>query len=151
MQPIRARNQTRTDSERSPADRRGLVLLVVMVCLLIISVAGGSALKIALTQRRQMQREQLRCQAEWLADAAVSRGAARLQNDPAYEGEAWKVSAAQLGTGHAAAVDIRVAATDEASHRREVSVVVDYPDQTDQRARASRTISVDLLAKSELQ
>ena len=125
----------------SPA-RRGAVIILAMVCLIIVSAVGSSLVKSALLQRRQVIRDQQRHQAEWLAQAGLERAAAILQSNPEYTGDGWTVPLeSQAGKpGHVA---IRVEAGDRTNHRT-ITVVAESPRDADRGATITRRIDVDL-------
>jgi type II secretory pathway component PulK len=118
----------RWPTEHSEANRRGAVLLIVLICVMLVTMIGASLLKLALTQRRQIQREQMRSQAAWLADSAVDRAAAQLRRDATYSGETWTP---QVGSDSGSA-EIRI---ENDQNHRIASITVDFPANTVHRAR----------------
>ncbi len=136
---IKTLNRQRTGNHQ----RRGVLLLVVMVCLLLVSMIGGSLLKLGLAQRRQMRREQSRQQAIWLAESGIERAVARLRTDSEYSGEDWKLDDSDSIRGKPAVVKISVL-RDESTGKIAISVVADYPRDTDQRVRISKQVEVGL-------
>ncbi len=119
-------------------------MIIVMVCLLLVSIIGASMLKLTFALRQQIQREQLRLQAIWLAEAGVERAAALLMTDKNYVAEDWSLEAENAINGKPALVKIRVEADEQIVNRRVVSVVADYPSDSHQRARVSKRVVVDL-------
>ena len=85
-------------SNRTPP-RRGSMLLIAMVCLLVMMTIFGALLQMAHASRLQVRRDVLRSQARWLAEAGASRAAAALRQNADYTGETWTVSAATLSDG----------------------------------------------------
>ena len=138
----RLRNVKR-DSPPFRSRRRGAIILIVMVCLLLISMIGASLLKLATAQRKQSRREQLRLQAAWLAESGVERAAVKLVADSKYSGETWELKADELGAGRPGRVRIEVKPDDRNSNRHVVSVVADFPSNTEQRARVSKRVFMD--------
>lgn len=122
--------------------RRGTIILFAMICLLLVSLLGASLVKLALTQRRQIRREQWRVQATWLAEAAVDRAAARLATETDYSGETWTIAPTELGGESGAQVRISVEEATTGAERFVVQVTADYPDSDEQRARVSKRIAV---------
>ena len=131
------------------ADHRGAVLLIMMICLLLTTMIGGSLLKLALTQRQQSRRENLRLQAAWLAESAIDRAAAQIRADAAYSGEEWKPPAEAFDQRRSGSVRIQVEAHPTKSYRRRVTVVADYPSGTDQRARVRKNVTIDFANEVE--
>ena len=120
------------------------MLIIVMVCLLLVSMIGASMLKLTFALRQQIQREQLRLQATWLAEAGVERAAALLMTNQNYVAEDWRLKADDAINGKPALVKIRVEADAKIVNRRVVFVVADFPSDSDQRARVSKRVVIDL-------
>ena len=99
-----------TDAFR--ANRRGAVLISVMVALALITALSVAWLRIAAGERRLLREQQQRLEAGCLADSALARAAARLAADPNYRGETWHVVAESLGGRSAASVAIEIAPDD---------------------------------------
>jgi hypothetical protein len=102
--------------------RRGSMLLIAMVCLLVMMTVFGALLQMAHASRQQARRDVFRSQARWLAEAGASRAAAALGHDAAYTGETWTVSAATLGEG-----DARVKIVVQHEPATEIAVLAEYP------------------------
>ena len=126
---------------RAPGrSRRGVVMLVAMVCLVLVVLLLGALLRLAVTHRRQVRHEQIRLQADWLAEAAVERAVHRLNTDGDYEGETWTFTAAQLGGGQAGEATIRVNAVQENPEVRQIVVRATYPTATHRFATRTKQI-----------
>jgi Tfp pilus assembly protein PilX len=128
---------------------RGLTVVVVLVCLIIITLVSGSVLKIGLAQRELARAQERRLQAEWLAESGAQRALARLSADSTYTGETWSVSAQDLGQSEqasesAATVAIAVERVAADPGRRQVLVRADYPRDPPRRARHTREFMIDL-------
>jgi Tfp pilus assembly protein PilX len=121
---------------------RGLVLIVVMVCLAVFTTLAGVLLKLSLSERRQVRMQEWRLQAEWLAESGVERAAARLADSADYAGETWKVSPEQLGAGAACVVTIEVERIDAQPTMRRVRVRADYSRDDVRAARHSKEVLV---------
>jgi hypothetical protein len=118
--------------------------MTVIVCLVILTVLGGSLLALARARRRQVRQDERRLQAAWLAEAGVERAAARLARSADYEGETWAVPGADLGGPRGAAVTIAVGPVAGRPGRRAVDVRADYPAGEDDRARRSLRVFIDM-------
>ncbi|HUT93389.1 MAG TPA: hypothetical protein VMY37_28255 [Thermoguttaceae bacterium] len=127
-----------------PVRRRGAVLLVAIVCIAVASVIFLSILRLSVAERTRVEVEAWQVQAAWLAESALERAAARLADDPDYEGETWSLSAEDLGTRDGAAVTIRAETIPEQKQRRLIRVEADYPDHPQHRARHSKQIVVEV-------
>ncbi len=123
-----------------PARRRGVVLLVGIVCLAVASVLFLSLLRLSVAERHRVDTEAWQLQAAWLAESGLERAAARLAADPEYQGETWSLPADVLGTQDDAAVRIQVENVPDDPHRRTVRVEADYPDHPQRRARYSKQV-----------
>jgi Tfp pilus assembly protein PilX len=131
-----------------PHRRRGAVILVVMIALMIITTIGATLLKMAVAESRLALREQWRLQADWLAEAGLERAAANLATNGDYTGESWKIAADDLDGTRAGVVLIEVAAAEGEPNRRAVTVRADYPSGTDQRARVTKRVAMRITTQS---
>ena len=128
---------------------RGLTVVVVLVCLIIITLVSGTVLKIGLAQRELARAQERRLQAEWLAESAAQRALAHLAVDSKYTGETWTVSTDELGQSEKSAesagnVAIAVDSVAADSGRRRVRITADYPRDPPLRARHTREFMIDL-------
>ena len=62
-----------------------------------------------LAERERSRKAEQRLQAEWLAESALQRAAARLSAKSDYSGEVWNISATELGGADAGRVEIKIA------------------------------------------
>ncbi len=129
--------------------RHGAALIFAMIALLIVSMIGGGILNLTVAQHRQAQQEQVRLQAEWLADAALERAAARLAQSADYTGETWHISAAALGGDAPGRVQIDVARRPDRPGLRALTIVASYPGESPQRARVEKQVFVQVEAAPE--
>ena len=128
---------------RARARRRGLALVPALACLVVVILFCGILVRQVSTHRALVRDEERRVQVEWLAESALARASARLAADRGYKGETWNIAAAELG-GQAGAVQITVETVKDQAARRRVRVQADFPRDAEQRARASKTLTVDL-------
>ena len=89
--------QTAMIVARTGKPSRGMTVVAVLVCLIIITLISGAVLKVGLAQREFARGQERRLQAEWLAESGAQRALARLAGDRDYSGETWSVSAHDLG------------------------------------------------------
>jgi Tfp pilus assembly protein PilX len=129
----------------SPArDRhRGAVLIVVLVCFAVAAVLFVVLARQALAARRMVEKQLWGVQAQWVAEAAVERAAARLSADAKYSGETWTIPAAEFSGDSGAAASIRVEGVAGRPDRRLVRVEADYPDDPVHRVRWTTQAVVD--------
>ena len=126
--------------------RRGAVLIVVMMCLLLISLIGASLLKLAVAQHKQTQYRQRQIQAEWLANSALERAVAKLRQNADYAGETWTVEEEILGA--LGVVRITIEQSDQQPGQRVLSVVAEFPAGIEHRSQVSKRLVIDT-AKGE--
>jgi hypothetical protein len=107
-------------------NRRGLMLVAVIVCLTIASAILLSAVKQFALAKRSAELHHRQQQAAWLVEAGLERAAAGLKQT-GYTGETWTISAADLGGLDDAAVEIAVSQADDAQGDRKVDVTARYP------------------------
>ena len=112
-----------------------------MVSLLLASAIALSLVRLALAQQGQVRREQIRLQAEWLAEAGLERGAAQFRRNPDYQGEEWQIPADHLDGRHTALVQITVRPAEE-TDGTVLRVIAQYPEETQHRAQVTREISI---------
>jgi Tfp pilus assembly protein PilX len=119
--------------------RRGAVLVVVLVCLAVATVVSVIVVRQIAMQYRAMQVSHGSLQAAWLAEAGIERAAARLAADPKYAGETWSISGKRGQPPFAdtegdcpplpcVVVKIQVETIADQPERRSVRVEADYTD-----------------------
>jgi len=125
------------------AIRRGSVLIAALVTLLIIMLTAAALMRGIVAVHRQSRVNQQQLQAEWLAEAAVSRAMVRLAAEPDYRGETWRPQISSGSTERGVA-EILVEPTSASENKpsRKITVLAHFPDHEWQRARASREISI---------
>ena len=117
--------------------RRGLIILIAMVALFVGSAVALSVVQMAVHQRRQLQLEQQRLQASWLAESGIDRAIAAIAVNPQYTGDTWNIAADELG-GRPATVEIRV----ESGESPAVQAVARYPSDSARRAQVTKRIQL---------
>jgi len=128
---------------RTRTPRRGLALVPALACLVVVILFCGLLVRQVALHRAVVRDEEQRVQADWLAESALARASARLAADRGYTGETWDIAAADLG-GQAGIVRIKVETVANQAARRRVRVEADFPRDAELRARASKTLTVDL-------
>jgi type II secretory pathway component PulK len=122
--------------------RRGVVMIVVIVCVVVATVICGLLLKMAVLGRETADAQHRSEQARWLAEAGIERAAARLAADARYSGETWTLPPAELPRG--GQVRIAVETPPGTPARRLVRVVAQYPDDPRYGCRCQKEIMVDV-------
>jgi Tfp pilus assembly protein PilX len=125
-------------------NRRGAVLVAVLVCLIVITIVCGTLLKQGLGARSQLKAEERRLQARWLAESGLERAAARLESEISYAGETWNPSPDSLGGTWPGQVTISVSRVDDHPNQRLVQVHADYPSGATYRARQHTQAVIEL-------
>ena len=121
--------------------RRGAILVVILVCFIVAATIFSLLVKSAFSERRTMETHLWRTQAQWLAEAALERAAARLAADANYTGETWTIPAEELD-GDRGVARIHIEAIAERPGHRQVSIEADYPDDPQHRSRCSKQIEM---------
>jgi hypothetical protein len=126
---------------------RAMISVVVLVCLLVMTLICGSLLRLIHAQRALVRNQERTLQADWLAESALRRAVLRLNVDPAYRGETWKLSADDLGGRIPGVVTIQVEPRrdPQETSRRLVTVQADFPIELPQRIRTRRHVLVDVV------
>ena len=122
--------------------RRGAVLIVALVCMLVMMSIVGGMLQGAILARRQLHEQRDLRQAEAILEAGADRAFLRLEKDPLYAGETMMFSAVEIvGSGRAeVSIEVVPAASDEPKHLR---VVVEYPTGQVHSIRKTRRFPVE--------
>jgi hypothetical protein len=123
--------------------RRGVVLVVVLVCLMVAAALFVLVVKQAASEHQVIDADYRGLQAAWLAEAGVERAAARLVAQADYAGETWTIPAAELAADEGAVVRIEVKTIAGRPEQRSVRVEADYPDTPNHRRRQVKQIVVD--------
>ena len=133
---------TRADFQQASGKRRGAVLVVVMVCLLVVSLICAAVLKMSISEHRQVRMHEWKLQMEWLAESAIERAVAKLSADKDYTGETWKLSADEFGLETSGNVKISVRPVEAQRGQFIVSVQADYLRVGQSNARLSKQVIV---------
>jgi len=119
--------------------RRGAVLVVALVGLLIVTSLLGTMLLGALQARRQMLKERDHLQCELLLQAGLDRAAFRFTEDAGYVGETWNLPADGIIGQAEGQVTIEVARAEDMPPQ--IRVVAEYPLTGEHSIRRSHTLS----------
>lgn len=126
---------------RRVPSRRGAILVVALVCLVIVMALVGVLLQGTLRARRQLHAERDRRQAELLLQAGLDRAALRAAGQADYSGESWELPAESIAGSGAGLVTIEAARQAESALWK-IHVVAEYPAGSELSIRRSRTILV---------
>jgi Tfp pilus assembly protein PilX len=123
--------------------RRGAILAMALVTLLVVTLLAGAILRGYLQGHRQLRREQDQLQAQWLAESALARAAVRLESDPKYAGETWKIEL-PAATGDAApgSVTIAIEAIADQPSALRIAAAARFPEDEIRGTLVERTLTV---------
>lgn len=138
MKRIRSSSRQKDHAAR----RRGTVLILFMLSLLLLSLTVGVLIRAAVTQRRLVRSDLSLVQADWLVHSAAMRAAQNLKTNPDYSGETWEIAADAIGQPDAAVAEIQVATDPASESRRLVTITVNYPPGVPDRVQATRTLPI---------
>jgi hypothetical protein len=120
--------------------RSGIVLLATIVCLAAVMMFFGAWVRVAVAERKQLHSIEDRVQAEYLAASGVRRARARLNVEPAYQGETWQLECEALG-GRTGVAQIEIK-TDGPSNERVIRVTAQVPADAINRATHTTQITI---------
>jgi len=121
--------------------RRGAALIVALTTLLVVMLIAAAVTRSLLLAHRQARLRQNELQAEWLAEAAVSRALAQLARQPMYTGETWSADfnpASPGATEMAGQAEIRIQTVESRPARVQITVEARCPNHPIQRVTARR-------------
>jgi type II secretory pathway component PulK len=112
--------------------RRGGALILALVTLLVVMIVAGTLARSLVAALRQTRHAQQEVQAQWLAEAALARGLARLEHETDFAGETWRPS---ITAEQTSAAEIRIERNADT-----VKLVVEahFPDEPWQRTSVRR-------------
>jgi len=113
-------------------------LIVAIVCVSIAVAVMYGITQLAVQAHREVGLQQRQAQADWIAESAADRAAARLAADAGYSGEEWLLSAGEIGGPYDAKVRISVDHSEGQPGWCQVRVVADYPADLPLRVRQTR-------------
>lgn len=109
----------RSVAQMRRSNRRGAIIIGVMVIITISMTMLVSWLRTAAAERRQIAQLERRAQASWLAESGLERAAARLAGDATYTGETWKPELTKSASSATGQVVIQVTTVaGQNDHRR---------------------------------
>ena len=123
--------------------RRGAVLAIIIVALLVMLIIGTALVRMGWIQRRQMTVEERHTEAEWLAESGIERAWVQLQASDDYMGETWKIDSADLAGRGDAVVTISVTPMPGREGRKQVRAIADYPRDVTLSARTTKVLIID--------
>jgi hypothetical protein len=119
--------------------RRGIVLVLSVVCMSILVIVFGTLTRMAMMERSQARSEERRLRAGWLAESGLERAWVKLAGSPTYPGETWNLTAESLRGRDPAIIRITVDPIPGDPRHVRVTSRADYPREGSSRARQTRT------------
>ena len=121
----------------------GFGIIPLLAAFAVISALCLLWTKSSIARARDLALREERIQAQWLAEAGVRRGAARLVGDGSYDGEVWMIAAAELGRRAGARVVISIESASDATGEMRILARASYPDVAE-RVAASKSVTFTL-------
>ncbi len=134
-------HHTKQPSVTTGQPRRGMILPIVLVGLLVVALIGAAMAKTVLLQRRTARQAEQLQQAAWLADSALLRARFRITQDAEYTGETWRIAADETGTGFAGTAVIQV---QPLAGAKQILIEAAYPAHPVRRVLQHRELHVKL-------
>ena len=135
-------SRVRSILSRPRLSRRAAALVFALMALLVASLLIAALIRTASIAHRQLKRDEIRFQANLLADAGCRRAITNLQKQPDFVNEEWTVPAEQLELGRTATVRLTVTTDPAKPEQRIASVVATYPIGHPDLVRISREVKV---------
>jgi type II secretory pathway pseudopilin PulG len=129
---------------RNATSRRGIALILALVCLLVVAIVGAGTVQTLLREQHETQHHQLQIQTFWVAESAIQRAAAQLQRKAGYTGETWQIDAKDVGGEWPAEAVIRVEPVEGNATTRRVHVTARYPKRPLYGMIQERNIAIEL-------
>jgi Tfp pilus assembly protein PilX len=121
--------------------RRGAILVVALVTLLVVTLLAGVVVHSYLQGHRQLRQQQNALQAQWLAESALARAAAQLRANPAYAGETWQVELAAADNQPAAgSAEIKLEPVPDQRQMLRINVLASFPGDELHRVLVERSL-----------
>ena len=143
MPPMSNRYQRPVQQSRHKVRRRAAAMAIVLACLMVIMLMGGTIVRGMLQNHRQTKTELLQLQSLWLAESAAAFGVEQLRTDPDYSGETWRVIVDEK-SGSIGVVEILVHRVDQQPRQRILRIKSTYPDNPILRVVLNHEINVTL-------
>lgn len=118
--------------------RRGTIVLIPMICLVLSLAVIGTLLKQTSIELKQLKKERYQIQANWLADAAGQRAVLKLRNQRYYTGETWSLSSEEIGGKFSGIVEIEIDRNPQNSQSITIRTLASYPAKVTERVRVIR-------------
>ncbi len=122
--------------------------MAALLCVVIVAMSISGLIALLSDQVRSCITSENRLQSRWMAIAGLERAAVKLERNPAYRGETWQISAAELapasGDRIVGEVTIRIETLAPAAGRCRISSTATYPLGKARTARTQLTVLAPL-------
>lgn len=118
--------------------RRGAIVLIPMLCLILALAVIGGLLKQTSIELKQLKKEQYLVQANWLANAAAQRAVIELENQKNYTGETWNLSPEQITGTLPGSVKIEIQPSEIKDQSVIIRTIASYPSDSVDQVRVIR-------------
>ena len=135
---VNHRSITREQQQPCLTHRRGTIVLIPMLCLVLSLAVIGGLLKQTSIELKQLKKEQFLIQANWLADAAAQRAARKLREEQNYTGETWTVLPEELGGKFPGSIVIEINRSPQNNQPITIRTLASYPSKGLERVRIVR-------------
>lgn len=134
-----------------PNSRRGTIVIIAMIALLLASAMGLALIKTSLAERKLVLRSQHRLQAQWLTEAGIERAVVQYRQNPGFDKETWTVPAALLPQGETCsiAITLQAASLNNDTDLVRLTVVTDYQTEDLQRIRDRKSVDIPAIATAD--
>lgn len=130
--------------QKTLCHRRGTVVLVPMLCLILSLTIIGVLLKQTSIEHKQLKKEQYRLQSIWLTDAAAQRAAVKLGSQPDYHGELWRLLPEEIGGEFPGEVSIEIDRNEKNKNLITIRTIASYPIKMTERVRIIKEWPIEL-------
>ncbi len=120
--------------------RRAAALFAALICVLVVGLFSSIVVKQAISRHRQLQDDEKRLQAFWLAESAFELALVRLQTTPDYTGETWNTPPLEAVRGYQGRVEISVEPAAGAPGSLLLQIRASYPGQGPRRFTVSKEL-----------
>ncbi len=141
---LKSRSKINREYQKTLCHRHGTVVLVPMLCLVLSLTIIGVLLKQTSIEHKQLKKEQYRLQSVWLTDAAAQRATVKLDSQPDYHGEIWRLLPEEIGGNFPGEVSIEIDRNEKNKKLITIRTIADYPIKMAERVRIIREWPIEL-------
>ncbi len=113
-----------------------------LMALLVASILIAALVRMTGLAHRESMNEEIRMQANLIADSACDRALAKRQNHPDFQGEVWNIPSSQLVSGREATVRMDITSVPDEPSKKSLRMMVEYPINHPNLVRIQRQIPI---------